>query len=184
MSTVGRVVVGVDGSAQAQAALQWSLEEAHVHRWTLEVVHAQFARRPFLDLYPDLERAEEEVLHSALRQAQEQAPDVPVTASLYEPPAASALLAASEGADLLVVGSRGLGGVKTLALGSVSSECVRRAHCPVVVIRRPGPTRAGGSGNEQQPARTAADGPVKAGGDRPVQADGDRPVQAGAERSG
>lgn len=165
MSTVGRVVVGVDGSAPAQAALRWALEEARVHHWTLEVVHAQFARRPFLDLYPDLERAEEEVLDSALRQAHEQAPDVPVTSSLYEPPAASALLAASEGADLLVVGSRGLGGVKALTLGSVSSECVRRARCPVVVIRRPGPASPAGPGDAEQPARAGGDGPVQAEGE-------------------
>lgn len=135
MSTAGRIVVGVDGSESAQAALGWAAEEARVRNWTLEVVHVQFARGAFLDLYPDLERAEEGVLEAAARRAGELAPGVEVVATLLDPPAASALLRASEGADMLVVGSRGLGGFRGLALGSVSNECIHRAPCPIVVIR-------------------------------------------------
>ncbi len=49
--------------------------------------------------------------------------------------AARTLVDASKGADLLVVGSRGLGGFKGLLLGSVSQQCVQHAECPVVIVR-------------------------------------------------
>ncbi len=48
---------------------------------------------------------------------------------------ANVLLKISEGADLLVVGSRGLGGFRELLLGSVSQQCAQHASCPVVIIR-------------------------------------------------
>ncbi len=139
MTTVGRIVVGVDGSAAADAALEFAVKEARMRSWTLELVHAEFARREFLDLYPDLERAEEGVLEAATARARQLAPDLEVEAALYDPPAAAALLRASEGADLLVVGSRGLTGVRGALLGSVSSECAHRARCPVVIVRAPHP---------------------------------------------
>ena len=49
--------------------------------------------------------------------------------------AASVLINVARDADLLVVGSRGLGTFKELLLGSVSERCVRHASCPVVVVR-------------------------------------------------
>ena len=63
------------------------------------------------------------------------APGVTFKGVTHEGPAAKVLLEASEGADLLVVGSRGLGGFSGLLLGSVSQQCSLHAHCPVVIVR-------------------------------------------------
>ena len=52
-----------------------------------------------------------------------------------EGPAVEVLLEASSDAELLVVGSRGLGGFKELLLGSDSHQCAQHAHCPVVIVR-------------------------------------------------
>jgi nucleotide-binding universal stress UspA family protein len=62
-----------------------------------------------------------------------QKPSVTVRAVTGLP--AQELLAAAEGADLLVVGARGAGGFKRLLLGSVSTQVTHHAHCPVVVVR-------------------------------------------------
>ena len=58
---------------------------------------------------------------------------------LYEGNAAKVLLEASEGARMLVVGSRGHGGFSGLLLGSVSAACAEHARCPVVVVHGDGP---------------------------------------------
>ena len=57
-----------------------------------------------------------------------------VSTSSLEGNAAQRLIDASEGAEMLVVGSRGHGGVVGLLLGSVSSACAEKAHCPVLVV--------------------------------------------------
>ena len=65
---------------------------------------------------------------------------VPVTGEVTQGPAATVLLNASKDADLIVVGSRGLGGFTGLLLGSVSTQIVHHAGCAVLVVRaRPQP---------------------------------------------
>jgi nucleotide-binding universal stress UspA family protein len=59
---------------------------------------------------------------------------VKIQRAIAEGPAATVLREAAEGADLLVVGTRGRGGFSGLLLGSVSSQCVHHAPCPVVVV--------------------------------------------------
>jgi nucleotide-binding universal stress UspA family protein len=59
---------------------------------------------------------------------------VTATPVLVEGQPADALCAEAEGAELLVVGSRGLGGFHGLLVGSVSQQCVHHAPCPVVVV--------------------------------------------------
>ncbi len=63
--------------------------------------------------------------------------DVHVARIVTEGPPAEALLAAAQDSELLVVGSRGLGGFKGLLLGSVSQQVAHHAPCPVVIVRTP-----------------------------------------------
>ena len=76
----------------------------------------------------------EAALRWAVRQAERTGAEVEVRPHVVEGRAAQVLVDASEGADLLVVGSQGHGGFAA-ALGSVSQHCVSHAPCPVVVVR-------------------------------------------------
>lgn len=130
------IVVGVDGSVSSIRALGWAASEAELRGMALVVVHVDFARQEALEaLAPEMLSAEQSVLDRAVALARDAAPGVAVTGLICDPPAGKALIAASEGADLLVVGSRGLSGIKEAWLGSVSSECAHHAHCPVVIVR-------------------------------------------------
>lgn len=133
----GRIVVGVDGSERAQGALEWAIDEARrrgavlevVHAWQLPVNTGMYAGTP---VYPS---SAEELARRVLDMAidQEDTFGVRVDPHLACAPPVRALLAAAEGADLVVVGSRGLGGFKSLLLGSVSRRLAHHAPCPVVV---------------------------------------------------
>lgn len=142
------IVVGVDGSPSSMRALAWAASEAELRGTALVVVHVDFARQEALEaLAPEMLLTEQSVLDRAVAQARDTAPSVAVTGVICDPPAGKALIAASERADLLVVGSRGLSGIKGVWLGSVSSECAHRAHCPVVIVRP--------SSHERSPANEA-----------------------------
>lgn len=138
-SSVKTVVVGVDGSANAARALHWALDEAYAHGCRVLLVHGveigTAAASPYGSgvVLEQLEEAGREVLGHAVEVAR--AAGVPVETRLEVGSAAHALIEASRGAELLVVGSRGHGGFAGLLLGSVSSACVHHAHCPVVVVR-------------------------------------------------
>ena len=139
-----RIVVGIDGSDTAAHALDWAVAEAAVRDATLEVVHAwsmPYAYAPMgVGTMPidaaAYEREGKELLADevdrALARAAERPPEVHRT--LVEGPAAATLLHLAAGADLLVVGTRGRGGVTEMVLGSVSRQCTHHAPCPVVVV--------------------------------------------------
>lgn len=139
-----RIVVGVDGSEPAERALEWAAREAKLRDSSLEVVSAWEAPVVYVGagaaaaaVNPSLRdavaaRAEETADH-ACRRAE-------ALGALAEPRAveghpASVLAEVSEGAELLVVGSRGRGGFGSLLLGSVSTQCVHHATCPVAIVR-------------------------------------------------
>jgi nucleotide-binding universal stress UspA family protein len=155
LTAVGRIVVGVDGSESGARALRWAVAEAARRGWSLDAVHAW--REPFLTASPFVVAdAEADALVEAARMAlddaiaaaniDEGATGVDVGRVLARGGAAAALLDASEGADLLVVGSRGRGGFARVLLGSVSHQVVHHAACAVVVVPAPrdGEDRGGG----------------------------------------
>ena len=128
-------MVGVDGSRASLEALSWAATEARLRGARLEVLHATFYRAELLELFPGAARDEEAILEDAVARVQTMEPTVDVVARKAGPPAAKALVEASEGAELLVVGSRGLGGFEQMVMGSVSHQCAHHGQCPVVIIR-------------------------------------------------
>ena len=132
-----RVVVGADGSPRALRAVEWAAREAHWRACPLVVVHATFWVGAFLHAPGNEAEAEREArtLAEAVEHARTTCPGLDVRGVAAEPPADQALIDASGGAELLVVGSRGLGLVAEVVMGSVSLSCVKHAPCPVLVVR-------------------------------------------------
>jgi nucleotide-binding universal stress UspA family protein len=138
-----RIVVGIDGSGTADRALQWAVDEARLRQANLDVVHAWRSPIPHLGAAPhasmsvgplEFERAAERMLAAAVRRVDITGLPAPVERIVTSGSAAWAILEVSKGADLVVVGSRGLGGFKGMVLGSVSHQVATHAQCPVVVI--------------------------------------------------
>lgn len=138
---MSRITVGVDGSPESRAALLFALKEAQLRGTDVEVILA-YSPLPYLAGDVTLRHAEaseieaDELLRKEVEPVAVAFPDVTVTTRAILGAAAENLIAAAEGADLLVVGSRGRGGFAGLLLGSVSQQCVHHAPCPVVVVPR------------------------------------------------
>jgi nucleotide-binding universal stress UspA family protein len=131
-----RIVVGVDGSPDSLRALDWAAKEARIRTAALEVVHVGTFRRAAMELFsPNLRQQEESLLDAAVERAKQLEPGIEVRGRLCEPPVTEALIEASDGAEMLVVGSRGLTGLRELAIGSTSSGCAHHARCPVLIVR-------------------------------------------------
>ena len=134
-----RIVVGVDGSPSSIAATEWAADQAELTGASLEVIMTWewpygFGLSPIPSNW-DPAHDSETVLDEALKPVREAHPSVTIQTSVLEGHPAPALVQASEGADLLVVGSRGHGEFAGMLLGSVSEHCVSNAHCPVLVLR-------------------------------------------------
>jgi len=144
----GKIVVGVDGSAHAAAALEWAAEEAALRSAQLEVIHAwtfvPVATPADSGLVPMAWTDNVELLDVTRQPAQDAAAaqvadvlglDHEATITVVENGPAEALLAAAATADLLVVGNRGRGNIAAALLGSTSAKVADEAPCPVVVVR-------------------------------------------------
>jgi nucleotide-binding universal stress UspA family protein len=142
----GRVVVGIDGSDTSRRAARWAAHEARLRGAKLEIVSAWhvplygYAHLGSItaisqDVAKGLVENAEEHLAEVVREARAEAGDIELETITAEGQPANVLLQVSKGADLLVVGSRGLGGFRELLLGSVSQQCAQHASCPVVIIR-------------------------------------------------
>ena len=127
------IVVGVDGSDRARPAVEWAVEEAQRRGAALQIVHGR-PTRPGYPLEQFLTIAHG-LVSEAVAWALTVDPFVPVASQVRDVPAADALVAASERADLLVVGARGCDSTASDDLGTIARACVQRAACPVVVVR-------------------------------------------------
>lgn len=140
------IVVGVDGSEGSKRALRWACDAASreddatvmaIATWSYPVVAAS----PWMvgyDMPIDLSEPTTELLNETV--AAMTATGFPadrIKTRVVCGSAASSLIDAAKDADLLVVGSRGLGGFAGLLLGSVSHQIAAHAPCPVVVVPPP-----------------------------------------------
>jgi nucleotide-binding universal stress UspA family protein len=134
-----RIVVGIDGSPPAERALDWAIGEAQRRAASLHLVAAWLYPMAlgyaFTSTVADVRQGAQDAIDRALAHIDEVAPGIAASGETVEQQPAPALVAAAQGADLLVVGSRGRGGFEGLLLGSVSQYCTRHATCSVVVVR-------------------------------------------------
>jgi nucleotide-binding universal stress UspA family protein len=138
---MGQIIVGMDGSECASVALRWALRESELRHWRVTAVLAwsYLDQRPASPGEPFDPTYNEDNAREALNAALQRAVGDEAAGSIERKVIcdlpASALLSEAEEAELLVVGSRGLGGFKGLLLGSVSEQCLHHAPCPVAVVR-------------------------------------------------
>ncbi|MFD5575124.1 universal stress protein [Streptomyces cadmiisoli] len=139
----GPVVVGVDGSSSAAAAVEAAAREALMRDAELHVVHAFIW--PAMHVSPGashlgplaggVRESVEHLLHEAVGRAQAAAPGVRTSSAVMPGEPVAALEAESRVSQLLVVGHRGSGGIKQLLLGSTAVHLAAHGHCPVMVVR-------------------------------------------------
>ena len=135
-----RIVVGIDGSQPSRLALQWAMRQAELTGATVDAIHvwdvpAVYGMTPLVVMPDDMENAAERMVTDTVLEVAGAHPAVSVHGRAVRGYPAAVLLGAAQGADLLVVGSRGHGGFVGALLGSVSQLCIHHATCPVVVIR-------------------------------------------------
>ncbi|QUQ64055.1 universal stress protein [Kutzneria sp. CA-103260] len=126
------IVVGFDGSDSAHRAVLWAVREAARRDVPLTIAH----------VVANVDTAQTQAhlwLTDATSAAGRAAPTVTTTTELLSGHVVDALVAASTRADTMVLGTRGIGGFAGLLTGSTAIGVTTRGHCPVVVVRSPGP---------------------------------------------
>lgn len=140
----GGVLVGDDGSAPALRALDYAVEEAARRGAALHVLRAwniptavRPADAPF-GVTPSILELQEATAAQTLERARRAAaehPELRIEAHTVFARGDCALIEAAAGADVLVVGSRGLSRLGNFLIGSTASACIRQAPAPVIVVR-------------------------------------------------
>lgn len=136
------IVVGVDGSKHSAAALDYALDSARrrgtavtvMTTWYLEVVDGVVATTPGSDAYQEVERRYQGLVEGMLGPRRAAYPDVDIRIAIRRGPAAATLAEAAADAELLVLGSRGRGGLAGTLLGSVTRKVLESATCPVALL--------------------------------------------------
>jgi nucleotide-binding universal stress UspA family protein len=136
------IVVGIDGSEGSQHALEFAFREAKlrgadvhaVTTWQVPTMAYPGGYIPPIPSRSEWAKGAKEALGKALDSCNGAKAGVDVSCIVREGQAADVLVEESAHADLLVVGSRGLGGFRGLLVGSVSQQCAHHAHCPVAIV--------------------------------------------------
>ncbi|RRO16868.1 universal stress protein [Saccharopolyspora rhizosphaerae] len=146
-SSVKPVIVGIDGSASAVHAVRWAAAEAHRRNARLRIAYADVLSLVYIPDLPGYPLPEpyvkaaqqqgKEWLHRAADNARVEVEGLDVVTELHVGPASSVLIRLSQEAQLMVVGSRGLGGFTGLVAGSVAVALSAHGHCPVAMVRGP-----------------------------------------------
>ena len=143
MSKDNTVVAAVDGSLASLAAVRWAANTALKRGIPLRLA-ASYTMPQFLyaegmvspqELFDDLQAETMEKIETARAEAQKVAPDIEICHTLAEGSPIDMLLDMSKDVTMIVMGSRGLGGLSGMVMGSVSAAVVSHALCPVVVVR-------------------------------------------------
>ena len=147
---MNEIVVGVDGSEESRAALDWAVEEGRlrqapvlaIHAWEVPLVPAPTGLvPPSVEVVGDLTELREDaasLVETMVREIAGDAADVEIRPLTVEDKPVNALLdaAGQNDAQMIVVGSRGHGGFVSLLIGSTSDQVARHATCPVVIHRQ------------------------------------------------
>lgn len=138
------IVVGLDGSDGARRALDWAMREAAVHGAPLTVIAVHEVPKSYWGDSPVIGPADQSLLAQARQAAEEMTQAVASGLGDARPASVNVrvvsgfvvkeLVEASHDADLVVLGSRRVGALERLVMGSVSSEVVQHAACPVVIV--------------------------------------------------
>ncbi|HSL59888.1 MAG TPA: universal stress protein [Acidimicrobiales bacterium] len=134
------IVVGVDGSEESRRALAWALDAARRRGVAVRAVHTWHYPTWLLGGGTDAAPGAPEEMEAAARGALDRAladadtTGVEVDAIVVQADPAVVLVDEAAGAAMVVIGRRGMGGVRRLLLGSVSSVVLHDAPCPVVVL--------------------------------------------------
>ncbi len=135
----GRILVGVDGSDGSRRALRWAIEHAAARGAVVQAVIVwqrtfDYGRSGLWPVDVDLAEGARKRLAETVAEVAVGSPALTIEQVVLEGEPGQVLCDHSGGADLLVVGSRGLGGFVGLVLGSVSTKCAHHSHCPVVIV--------------------------------------------------
>lgn len=137
-----RIVVGTDGSDTSQNALTYAFTQAHLRGCELVIVHAwllDISGGRLIEVASttaeEVEQAQRALVEQQLSDLTSRYPDVVTHQVIARDEPAALLTRLSADAELLVVGSRGRGGFRSLLLGSVSQRVLQQAECPVAVVR-------------------------------------------------
>jgi len=138
------IIVGVDGSGHSQRALEWAMKEAALRHAPLTVLAVHETIRGWFggvarfsddaELTEKAQVAAQAEVEKVLAGLGESRPES-VTVKAVNGFPVEELINAGHDADMIVLGSRGVGGFTQLLMGSVTSQVAQHATCPVLIVR-------------------------------------------------